>query len=791
MVDFASAWPWVIVGFVPSAVVFGGAALVYRARAKDASVERRRVEARANRTRDILAAAPDGIFLWDHATGGITCSRRLADMLELEAGTLARYDDIRACFNEPDLQQLEQDVSLLRAKGIPFEIPLSFKGRAITAIGSRAFSPDSAAVADIVWMRPTDAAPAVPTDRPRNDSGLEDKHLTALLDALPVPLWLRDADLNIAFLNRAAERVADIPSNLATDARAARGPVRGHAELTENGQPRAVSIIETPLSADANRGTIGFAVERDSVASAPAAPSAQPQKPHAPVDLLRPLSAGVAVFAADTSLTAANRAFADLWRLDADWLDTRPPMNDLLARLRELRRLPEVADFAAFRRQELGRFGGMERLYDDELHLPDGRTVRRRIGPLDDGGIVLVCEDVSGRLDLQRSIKSMDRVQRTTLDNLREGVCVFGGDGRLRLVNPQMLSLWDLSADDLATERRLTDIIDTLGMRMAANAEPWPERRERIAREILERTPSTGRVELVSDRILAFANIPLPDGATLVSYSDMTDSFKVEEALRERARMLAETDRMKTEFITNVAMEIRTPINTITGFADMLRQEMFGTLSDRQREYTQGILGTANRMMDVVGNIMDLANIEAGRMSLNIGNVDVHKLLVDAVNAINPRTKEKNLKFSFDCEPEIGFIKADAARLSQVVGNVLANAVQFTPKLGQVGLRAERNGPWLDIEISDSGPGIPKEDRQHVLEPFGRVDDAKHQTDGPGLGLAIVQRFVEMHGGGVAIRGNKARGATVLCRLPVDGENAEGLAPFTDDRAILDGEAAE
>ena len=178
-------------------------------------------------------------------------------------------------------------------------------------------------------------------------------------------------------------------------------------------------------------------------------------------------------------------------------------------------------------------------------------------------------------------------------------------------------------------------------------------------------------------------------------------------------------------------------------------------------------------------------------MSLKRGTVDVHTLLVDAINEVTPRAKEKNLKISFDCDHDIGFISADLARLRQVLNNILSNAVHFTPKLGQVGVTAERNGDWLDIAVSDSGPGIPKDDRERVFEPFNRIKDSKHQTDGPGLGLTIVRRFIELHGGAVLIRGNKARGTTVVCRLPVDGENAEGLAPFADDRAILDNEAAE
>ena len=758
----------------------------FRSRAKDAAHDRRRADAMSQRTRGILSASPDGIFLWDQATGGITCSRRLADMLGLEAGTHARYDDIRACFDDAELQKLEQGVSLLRAKGTPFDVLLRQNGRTFQALGSRAESTEGKTVADIVWMR--DVSAASTADTPRNTSEIEDRHLTALLDTLPIPIWLRDGNLNLAFLNRAAERIRGLDPALAERARREGVPIQEPATITENGAERAVTMFETPLSAastGSEGGTVGFAVDVASIAST--APTGRAS----PVDLLRTLETGVAVFDADTSLAAANVAFAELWRLDHDWLETRPSMGDLLNRMRELRRLPEVADFAAFRRQELGYFGGLEQVLEDELHLPDGRTIRRRIGPLDGGGLVIACEDLSARLDLQRSLKSLDRVQRTTLENLREGVAVFGANGRLKLINSQILAHWELDEDALPMDRRLTDVIETFGMHMIGNDEPWPQRKERIAAAILARTPSTGRVELVNGRILAFANIPLPDGATLISYGDITDSQRVEQALRERARTLAEADRMKTEFIASVAMEVRTPLNTITGFADILRQEMFGELNRRQREYADGILETAGRMMGVVRDIFDLATIEAGRMELDKDTVDPHAILVNAFNLIKERARRKTIRVDFDCPPDIGWITADANRLTQAIFNLLTNAVTFTPKLGQVSLSATRDGDWIEITVSDSGPGIPQAERGRVQEPFGRLQDAEHRGDGPGLGLTIVKRFVELHGGGMAIRSNRARGTTVICRLPVDGENASGLAPFDTDHAIVTERAAE
>jgi signal transduction histidine kinase len=777
-----------IVGALIGAIIVLPFALVYKARARDASTERRRIEAIANRTRGILSASPDGIFLWDHATGGITCSRRLADMLEIESGTLARYDDIRACFEQDELQKLEQGVSLLRAKGTPFDVTLKRRQRTFQALGTRALGPAGEPVADIVWMRVVHAAAG---NADEAAPGFDDRHLTALLDALPIPLWLRDADLKLAFRNRAAERVEGLDEATGRRARELGTTASDTAEITEQGTARRVRITETPLAPARGdlSGTIGFAVtvEETAATPAPATASSGPQT-H---DLLRALETGVAVFDGDTQLIAANAAFAALWRLDPDWLQTRPSMSDLLMRLRELRRLPEVADYAEFRSAELGRFGSAGQVTQDELHLPDGRTLKRRFGPLDDGGLVMTCEDVSDRLDMQRSLKSADRVQRTTLENMREGIAVFGADGRLQLTNPQLARLWDLDESELALGARIPDVVQALGMKMAANDEKWSVRKERIAGDILARTVSNGRIDLINGRILAFANIPLPDGASLVSYGDITDSFRVEEALRQRARTLAEADRMKTEFIANVAMEVRTPLNTIHGFADILRQEMFGELNKRQHEYADNIVTTSEKMMGVVTDILDLATIEAGRMELTKDTVDPHAILVDAFNVVKEQARRKNIKIDFDCAPDIGWISADAKRLTQVVFNLLTNAVAFTPKLGHITLAAVRVGDAVDISVSDSGPGIPKAERERVPQPFQRIKNDDHTGAGPGLGLTIVKRFVELHGGRIEIRSNKSRGTTVVCRIPVDGENSEGVAPFDTDHAIVDEHAAE
>ena len=201
----------------------------------------------------------------------------------------------------------------------------------------------------------------------------------------------------------------------------------------------------------------------------------------------------------------------------------------------------------------------------------------------------------------------------------------------------------------------------------------------------------------------------------------------------------------------------------------MLRQELFGDLNRRQKEYADGIYDTSVQMTGVVADIFDLATIEAGRMDLDVDTIDPHAMLVGAVNMVRDAAARKSIDLKFDCPPDIGWIRADERRLKQVAFNLLNNAVYFTPRLGTVRLKAERIGQSIELSVSDNGPGIPKGERDKVLEPFERAKSHRRSA-GAGLGLTIVQRFVQLHGGDVVVKSNAERGTTVVCRLPIQPE---------------------
>lgn len=759
-----------------------------RTRLREGEDERQRLEALAVKAKEILAAAPDGLFLWDHTLGGITCSRRLAQLLNLEAGTNARYDDIRACFGGESLTNLERAVSALRGRGTPFDLKLSTGERTIQAIGTRAESETGDPMADMVWMRDVSGAmdgsqPVAGSAKTANTSGLDDRHLTALLDAMPLPIWLRDSKLALAFTNQAASGQIEDRIELAELARSDGAPSTERRLLDASGSPRLMDITEVPLGirgdeTKAKGGTLGFAIDRSENETMDGERKREQATYNAVLDSLR---TAVAIFDVDRNLEFFNPAYAELWDLDADWLRTRPGINDILEKLRETRRLPEVTDFREFKSRQLAQFAILTDPVDEMMHLPDGNTIRAVTAPHGDGGLVFTYEDISERLDLERSMKSLGAVQRETLDNLHEGVAVFGGDGRLKLFNPVFAELWGLDTVDLDDEPHVGEVVDRTRPLVPPpdNEDSWSDdawmiRKDLVAARLLSRAPKTGRITLANDSFIDYANVPLPDGAVLLSYMDVTDSAKVENALRQRAEALQEADRLKSEFIASVAQETRTPLNTVIGFADMLGQEYFGELNPRQTEYAKGILDTSRSLMAVIADILDLASIEAGRMELNRDSIDIHGLLVSALSLVQERSRGKDLRVEFDCPTDIGWMTADDKRLKQVLFHLLSNAITFTPPRGTVRLEAHRDGGDIVIAVSDTGVGIPQADRERLFRPFekgaaansndgGSSQDAK--TDGPGLGLTLVRNFVEMHGGEVEVKSASGRGTTVICRL--------------------------
>ena len=237
--------------------------------------------------------------------------------------------------------------------------------------------------------------------------------------------------------------------------------------------------------------------------------------------------------------------------------------------------------------------------------------------------------------------------------------------------------------------------------------------------------------------------------------------------IRSKSRELERANLHKSEFLANMSHELRTPLNAIIGFSEVLAEKMFGEVNDKQLEYLRDIHGSGHHLLSLINDILDLSKIEAGRMDLDLAEVDVSMLLDNCITLVRDRARDQGLSLELDLDAALGPWVVDVRKLKQVLINLLTNAVKFTPAGGRVTLRARCAGDVLEIAVIDTGIGIAADQQALVFEAFRQAGgDYLRKSEGTGLGLSLARRFVELHGGTLRVDSVPGRGSTFVFTLP-------------------------
>jgi signal transduction histidine kinase len=237
--------------------------------------------------------------------------------------------------------------------------------------------------------------------------------------------------------------------------------------------------------------------------------------------------------------------------------------------------------------------------------------------------------------------------------------------------------------------------------------------------------------------------------------------------IADKSAQLEVANRHKSEFLANMSHELRTPLNAVIGFSEVLLEEMFGGLNDKQTEYLQDILSSGRHLLSLINDILDLSKIEAGRMELELAAFELPPALENALTLVRERASRHGIGLHLAVDPQLGAIVGDERKIKQVLLNLLSNAVKFTPEGGQVAVRASRADGSVEISVSDTGIGIAAEDREAIFEEFRQVgSDYARKREGTGLGLALARRFVELHGGRLWVKSEVGKGSTFTFSLP-------------------------
>lgn len=662
-----------------------------------------------------------------------------------------------ACLAGPEATALSEAIDALSAAGAAFTLLAhNNKGRAITVRG-RAVGGMAA-----LWLEPEADAKAVPLD------------FRTVLDALPVPVWLRDKTLSLVWGNRAfltAAGMEDEEAALAAQAALDRSErdlasaARSEGHVMEakrfavvGGHRRALAFTHIPVERDR---IVGTAIDVTDISNAEARLQ---QHIDAHADTLDKLATAVAIFGKNQKLSFYNRAFARLWGLEETWLDRHPTDGEILDNLREARKLPEQRDYQAWKRSRLALYEQAAEYLPEELwHVPGGKTLRVVAQPHPFGGLTFLYEDVTEKLALESSYNTLIKVQSATLDTLQEAVAVFGPDGRLKLHNAAFARIWELDPSILEGEPHVQRLADACVARFGEE-EVWQRLIASIS-EGSERRRDWGEIERSDKTIMSLSLAPLPDGATLVTFADVTDRFRIESALRDRNEALVAADRLKSDFIHHASFLFRDPLNAVHGFADLLASGHAGPLTDKQKDYVGDIITASDKLAEVTSDILDLAMIDSGAMRLELSRADLYQLLGRVAEPLRQHAESLDIEFRIECPPDAGVVMVDQKRIRQVVFNLLSNAFKYTPRGGSIVLGATIVGDDVQIYVADTGPGIAPDVKANVFERFAAKGQGG-QRAGAGLGLALVNRFVELHNGWVEIESGAQSGTVVRCHLP-------------------------
>ncbi|WP_406661386.1 ATP-binding protein [Methanolobus sp. ZRKC3] len=265
----------------------------------------------------------------------------------------------------------------------------------------------------------------------------------------------------------------------------------------------------------------------------------------------------------------------------------------------------------------------------------------------------------------------------------------------------------------------------------------------------------------------------------LLTVDDITEQKVAEKKLKEskeelrKAKIIADdANNAKSQFLANMSHELRTPLNSVIGFSDMLQSEIFGSLNEKQMDYVSNIKISGQHLLEIINDILDFSKIEAGKMGLVPEEFFVTDIIDETISILSPQASNKGISLESQMDLQVSTINADMAKFKQILYNLIGNAIKFTPKGGSVKVFVRNVETNLEVSIIDTGTGISKEDMERIFKPFTQLNSSlSRQQSGTGLGLVLVKKMVDMHGGNIEFSSELGKGSSFTFRLPLENKN--------------------
>ena len=375
---------------------------------------------------------------------------------------------------------------------------------------------------------------------------------------------------------------------------------------------------------------------------------------------------------------------------------------------------------------------------------------------------ILAEEFNSMRWNLKSAVGKLTEEEKkmtAIVNSIAEGLILVNSDNRVLHINPAAERLLGLSEDSI--DKDITELIQNDEL---IQIEQTPSKNEEAN--------FVSEITLIHhDEKLVLRTIASPfldeNGQTLGTV------YLFDDITREK-----EIDQMKSDFISLVSHELRTPLTSIIGFVSFILDGKAGAINDRQRNSLARVQRQSKRLAALINDLLDISRIESGRIQMEQEPISLLEIVTQRIEEIRPQADEKSIRLDLTAPESVPTILGDEARMGQVFTNLIGNAIKFTPNNGEVSIRVRVDGSLLHVEVIDTGPGIPAEERQKVFDKFYQLSDiSTRQQGGSGLGLSITKSIVEAHGGKLWIDdGNQGKGSNFQFVLPLvrEDDNVKG-----------------
>ncbi|HEV7872715.1 MAG TPA: response regulator, partial [Enterovirga sp.] len=484
------------------------------------------------------------------------------------------------------------------------------------------------------------------------------------------------------------------------------------------------------------------------------------------------MSQGVCMFDADRRLAMWNRHFEELLRLPPQLLSHETTFDGFIRFCAARGDYGPVGTDAMVRE----RVTSLDKPFEADRLLPDGRAVEVRRNPVPDGGIVIMYTDVTERRNAERAIQDNERRLRAIVEAAPLALVIVGPDGLIKHANRGFRDLFGYSEDEEVVGRPALELYADPNDRTGVIAKLQREGRAANLEVAFRRRDGAAFWALLSSELIVYEG----EQAHISGLADISELQQAKEAAEEASRT-------KSRFLASMSHELRTPLNAIIGITEMLAENAprFGT--EKAVEPLRRVLRAGRHLLSLINEILDLSKIEAGKLELTIEQVTVAPLIDDVVATSRTLAEQNNNRLEVEYAADLGLVRADSVRLRQALLNLIGNACKFT-KDGEVRVRARQTDVggrrWVEMEVVDSGIGMTPEQIGRLFQEFSQADaGTSRQFGGTGLGLAISQRLCRLMGGDITVASEPGHGSTFTIRLPADTPHQEPAPAFPSPAA--------